>query len=188
MAQLDFRNILRLRFVNSELYHEIRNNLAFLLGISDNRNSLVNVKQNLFKTLEQMQPVLCFFKVKADTPENALASEAYPFNKNFSDRKNLGITVDEDVEIAGKRILKGCGFVKLLHKLFRINSPFEVDGNFKTLPVRFIADIADFLESSALDAFDNFVDYRLRSGGGRYLIYIYAITVLVIFILCTDFY
>ena len=124
MTQLDFGNILSLYLVNTESYHQIRHNLRLTFCFANDLDSLVNVKQNLFKTLEQMQLVCLFIKRKLCSSSNTFKSKFNPFFKDFADAHNFWITFNKYVKITGERIFKRCKLIKLCHKLVRVDAAF----------------------------------------------------------------
>ena len=74
MTELDLGNIIRLDFINSEADHQIRNDLALLLGRADYLDSLVDIKENFLQALEQMKLILCLAQVKINSALDALGS------------------------------------------------------------------------------------------------------------------
>ena len=106
MAQLDLGNILRLNLINAEAYHQVWHYLALLLGIPDNADGFINIEQYLFKPSQQMQPVGGSLEVECGPAAHAAAAELYPLAEQLTHPEHSRHSVDEDIEVAGERILE----------------------------------------------------------------------------------
>ena len=84
MTKLYLRDILRLDAVDSEAYHEVRDDLRLLFGISDDLYCLVDIEKYFFKSAQQMQLVLSFFEVKISSASDALHAERKSFCMSLS--------------------------------------------------------------------------------------------------------
>ena len=81
MTKFDFSDIFSLNFINSETNHKIWNNITFFFGFTNYFNSLVNIKENLLKSLKKMELVLFFVQIVVGSAFYTLNSECNPFVK-----------------------------------------------------------------------------------------------------------
>ena len=100
MAKLDFRNIFRLNFIDFKADHQVGNNLALLLGVSDNLYRLIDIKEDFFKTAQQMQPVRRPFQIKRRSASDAVRAEIYPFAEQLRNAENPRLSFNQDIEVA----------------------------------------------------------------------------------------
>ena len=123
MTKLYLRDILRLDAVDSEAYHEVRDDLRLLFGISDDLYCLVDIEEDFFKSAQQMQLVLSLFEVEIGSASDALHAERNPLVEQLFDAHDAGRTGNQDIEVAGERIRERSEPVELLHELVGVSSP-----------------------------------------------------------------
>ena len=186
MSQLNFRDIFRLGFINTEAYHQIGDYLGFLGGFPDNTDGLVDIQQYFLQSLKQMELFLFLVQIKIGAAADTLDTESGPFLQNFTDPHHLWKTGNENIEITGKGVLQRGKAEQALHESVRFHTPFQVNGNFEPLQTGFVTDIANFLQFPLLDQLDDFFDDSFNGGCGRNLGDINAVGGFVVSVPGTD--
>ena len=186
MTELDLGNIIRLDFINSEADHQVRNDLALLLGRANYLDRFVDIKKDFLQAFEQVKLILRLAQIKINPALNALGSECYPLVEYLADSHDPRRTRNQHIEVAGEGVLKRSDLIKLLHELVGVCALFEVDCDFKSRLVRFVTDIAYLTERTRLKFFNNLVDYRFGSRCRRDLGYVDTFIVLVVAVFRPD--
>ena len=85
IAQLDIGNIICLNFVNVKALHQVGNNLRFFLGLTDDANGFIDVKQNFAKAEQKMKLVLLFAEIECKLAAQTSHTELYPLTEYLDD-------------------------------------------------------------------------------------------------------
>ena len=64
IAKLDLGDIFCLNFVDRESVHQIRNDVLFLFGLTNDADGLVDIKQKLAESHKKMKLCLLFLQIK----------------------------------------------------------------------------------------------------------------------------
>ena len=169
VAQLDFRDILRLNLVDAEADHQVGNDLDFLVGFADDLDCFINIEQDFLQTAQQMQPLRFFGAVKVGAALDTLHAECDPLIEQFSDTHDARNTRNQYIKVTGVAVLERGQLEELSHQLVGIGAALQVHRDFETVKTCFIADIGNLPDLSLLDEIDDFFDNHLagRRRGNR---------------------
>ena len=78
MAQLDFGHVLGLHLVDAEANHQVGDDLRFLSSVTHNFDGLVDVQQDSFQALQQVQALLLALQIVVGAAAHALGAESDP--------------------------------------------------------------------------------------------------------------
>ena len=168
VAQLDLGDIFGLYLVDAEADHKIRHNIALALGIADDGDGAVDVEQDHFETVEQMELFLLLRYVKVYPPPDAFHAARRSIRpESHRTPHHARRAAEQNVEVAGKAVLQRRHAEELLHELFGVHAALEVDGELETVEVGLVAHVADLPELAGLDELGDLVDDRLDGRGVR---------------------
>ena len=128
IAELDLGHKFCLDLVDAEADHQIRHYLGVGLGLADDLDGHVDVQQDLFEALQEVQPVFLLLELEVNPALDAPGPPGGPLLENLAHAHDLGHTGDENVEIAGEAVLQGRQAHQPLHQLVRVHPALEVDG------------------------------------------------------------
>jgi len=111
---------------------------------------------------EEVERIL---NLEVDAPLHAVGAPCGPLFQNLAHTHHPGHAGDEDIKITGEAVLQGGQPEELLHQLFRVNAPLQVDGQLQTAQIGFIAHVGDFLDLARLDELRHLVHDDFRGGG-----------------------
>ena len=151
IPQLDFRHVICLNFINPKANHQVGHHFLFQFRLPDDGDGLINIQQNPLQSLEQMEPVLLFLNLEVKAAADALGAPGCPLLQNLTHTHYPGHSGNENVEITGEAVLQGCQAEQLLHQLFRLHSPLQINGQLQAAQIRFVPHICDFLDFPRLD-------------------------------------
>ena len=123
VAQLDLRHKLRLHLVDAEADHQVGDDLGVGLGLADDFDGQVDVQEDLFKTLQEVQPVFLLLELEVNPALDAPGAPGRPLLENLPHPKHLGASFDENVEVAGEAVLEGRQAHQPRHELLGIHAP-----------------------------------------------------------------
>ena len=151
VAQLDFRHILSLHFVNAKPDHQVGHNLGFFRSVAHNFNCLINIQQDSFQAAQQVQTLLLALQIIVGAAAHAFGAECDPLQQNLAHAQHAGLAADQHIEVAGKTVLqRGC-LEQTRHQLVRVLAALEVDGQLQAVQVGFITHIADLTDLAQFD-------------------------------------
>ena len=175
VAQLDLRDELRLRLVYPEAHHQVRHDLALKLGVADDVYRAVDVEQYPLKTLEQVQLLLLLAEVEEHAAADALDAPRRPLFEYLAHAHHARVARNEDVEVAGERVLKRRHAEELLHELVGVCSALEVYRQAQTAQVGLVAHVVYLAYLPRLYKLRDLVDDRFRGRGIRNFVYLYYV-------------
>ena len=161
IAQLDFRDELRLHLVDAEADHQIWNDFRVGLRLADDADGLVDVEQDALEALEQVQLFGFFLLLVIDAAADAFGAPSRPLLDDLPHAEHLRHTGDQDVEVAAEGVAPGGRAEEPLHELFGIDAALEVDRQLQAGEVGLVADVGDFAELARLVQLRDLVDDRL---------------------------
>ena len=123
VPELDLRHKLRLHLVDAEADHQVGDDLGVGLGLADDFDGQVDVQEDLFKTLQEVQPVFLFLELEVNPTLDAPGAPGRPLLENLPHPKHLGASFDENVEVAGEAVLEGRQAHQPRHELLGIHAP-----------------------------------------------------------------
>ena len=170
VAQLDFGDKVCLHLIETEARHEVGHDVGLPLGVADDGDGAVDVKQDLAEALQQVELGALFLQVKEHAPPDALHAPRCPLVEDLADAHHARIARDEDVEVAGKAVAQRREPEELLHDLLGVCTALEVDGELQTAEVGLVAHIGHLAQLARLDELGHLVDDSLHGRGVRDLI------------------
>ena len=166
VAQLDLGHILGLYLVDAEPDHQIGDDLRLFGGAAHDLDGFVDIQQDGFQALEQMQAFLLALQIVVGAAAHALRAERDPLQQDLPHAQHFGLPGDQHVEVAGEVVLQRGGLEQPRHQLVRVLSALEVDGQFQAVQVGFVAHVADLADLAQLDQLGDLVHDGLHRGGG----------------------
>ena len=160
VTEFDLGYILRLQAVDIKAFHQVRNNIRLQFRIPDDRDRLIDIKQDLGKTIEKMELILLLIHLIDDFPLLAGSSPDYPLRQKLCHTHNTRISVDQDIKVTGERVFQTRETEELRHQCIQICTAFALDADLQAVQVRLITDIVDFLDLARLDQFRDLIDHR----------------------------
>ena len=112
-----------------------------------------------------MQLVLFLLLDEPGPPPDPFGPPGHPFLQYLSHPHDFGHSRDQDIEVTGEGVLKLCGPEELLHQLFRVSAPLQVNGQLQAGQVGLIPYIGDLLQLARLHKLGDLVHNGLCRGG-----------------------
>mgnify|MGYP000444189603 CR=1 FL=1 len=150
VAQLDFRHILSLHFVNAKPINQVGHNLGFFRSVAHNFNCLINIQQDSFQAAQQVQTLLLALQIIVGAAAHAFGAECDPLQQNLAHAQHAGLAADQHIEVAGKGVLQRRQLVELGHQLIRVHAPLQIDGQLQAGEVGLIPHIRDLFRLARL--------------------------------------
>ena len=172
VAQLQLCHEFRLRLIDAEAGHQVGNNLHFQLGVADDGDGLVDVQQDGFQAVQQVQAVALLLQLVVDAATGGLNTPGNPFLQYLAHAHNARVAVYQHIEVARERVLQCGGFEQLRHQLFRVYPPFHIDGDAQAGKVGLVADVGDLAHLAFLGKLHDALDDDVGFGGVRNLVHL----------------
>ena len=122
-----------------------------------------------------MQLFLLLAEIEEHAAADALDAPRRPLLENLNHSHYAGIARDEDIEVAGERVLKRRHAEELLHELVGVCSALEVYCQAQTAQVGLVAHVVYLAYLPRLYKLRDLVDDRFRGRGIRNFVYLYYV-------------
>ena len=165
VAQLELGDELGLGLVDIKSAHQVGDYLGLEFGAADDGDGLVDVEQDRFETVQQVQALGLLAQVEVHATARGLDAPCDPLVQDLAHAHHAGVPVDQHVEVARERILQRGDAIELCHELLGIDAALQVDGDAQAGEVGLVADVGDLAHLALLGELDDAVDDHVGLGG-----------------------